>query len=589
MKKNFVSCLSAFLAAVLLASVFCGCNRSAPAEPEETTPPEEQTTAEPTPEEPRGSLELISHGKTDYRVVYAPGSGSEEVKCALKIVSELNKIFKLNVSVGYATEKGYDPDAPEIVLGSTDYPESGRFLEELKFTGFGVRQEGNKIIVGGYTVEALQSAVAAFLKQIKRSIYQEEDGTVSVFLDPAEFPKSRLPNRMEQIPEPEQGTLTSVTDGDLNLYTLCYSDVTLQNYLDYCTQLEAGGYTKHQENKIGENKFATYLSDGGMLALSYFTGDRELRIVADPLRSTAVYTEPESAGPKVTENTLGIFTLDYTNRILTDAGGMCYIITLEDGSYVILDGGYEWDAARLWKYLQDNNQRTDGVHIAGWFISHLHNDHAGCFRKFSQEYANQVTLSYVFANPAASTVYTADAEGSHSWASLTGEVGRFIGAKLVAPHTGQRFRFGTVEFEVWYTHEDMYPNQLVDENDTSTVLKMYANGKTALFTGDAVSRSEIVMIRHYGNLLSSDIFQVPHHGVGGATWEFMSLINPDILLYTTNNESFAIRSAESYTVPNYALIQNVLKKGGAVYVADGPCKLLPLNDPSPENIMEYNF
>ena len=270
---------------------------------------------------------------------------------------------------------------------------------------------------------------------------------------------------------------------------------------------------------------------------------------------------------------------------------MCYVITLEDGRYVIFDGGYAQDAEHLYQYLRDNNTRTDGIRIAAWFFTHSHGDHYGCFRAFVPAHGRDVSVEYVFANAVSSSMcQSASVYDSFLTSSLPSLMTQLGGSpKLIKPHTGQRFTFCNVTFDVLYTHENYYPSLFKWLNDSSTVIRMSANGKTVLFTGDCESPASSLLVNMYGSALRSDILQVNHHGYSGGTKALFDAIRPSVAMWTTSQAAFDIRNSEKWTnTPNKYLVDLV---GGTsnVFVADGPCKLLPLNYGTLAEVTYYSF
>ena len=60
---------------------------------------------------------------------------------------------------------------------------------------------------------------------------------------------------------------------------------------------------------------------------------------------------------------------------------MTYIITLEDGSFIVIDGGSNGgsNVELLHKKLQELNKREGTPVIAAWYLTHIHQDHCPAF------------------------------------------------------------------------------------------------------------------------------------------------------------------------------------------------------------------
>ena len=82
--------------------------------------------------------------------------------------------------------------------------------------------------------------------------------------------------------------------------------------------------------------------------------------------------------------------------LLYDVGsfnGMCYVMRLEDGSFIVTDGGHalQKNADRLYRILRKQAPDPDNIVIAAWIFSHSHGDHSGMFPYFTASYADRVS------------------------------------------------------------------------------------------------------------------------------------------------------------------------------------------------------
>ncbi len=344
------------------------------------------------------------------------------------------------------------------------------------------------------------------------------------------------------IPQFTDGTLNASKELAFQCKGLYYSSVTLKEYTDYLTEFEHYGFQIEQDHTIGNNRYVTFIGDSGMVHTTYHSVKSAMYIITDPLTQTDLKTS-EPAWTKITDTTLSIFSLNYTHRELTDANGKCYIITLEDGRYIILDGGYTYDAERIYNFLADNNKRPDGqIVIAAWCFSHDHGDHVGAFQQFSTTHAKDVTLQAVLTNPTIQA--TSGYSGTFLSQTLPNTLKQYYGdVKYYVPHTGQRYTFCDVTFDIYYTHEDMYYNNAsCHGNNTSTAMKMTVNGQTFLFTGDMEDGSCNTLVDALSGALHCDFMQIPHHGYGGCTKGLFDAVSPSYTLWTTSQAALALRT-----------------------------------------------
>ena len=175
----------------------------------------------------------------------------------------------------------------------------------------------------------------------------------------------------------------------------CYTDATYSDVIEYISALTDKGYTKSELSEPNGNIFATLLDEKskGLLHISYLKHDKSLKIITDPLIES-IYKTAEPSYTKITDTSFAVIPLDYTHRELTDGHGMCYIITLEDGRFIIIDGGYgdylageikkePRDSEIIYNYLKYNNKRDGGITVAAWIFTHPHADHYSAFIKFN--------------------------------------------------------------------------------------------------------------------------------------------------------------------------------------------------------------
>ncbi len=361
---------------------------------------------------------------------------------------------------------------------------------------------------------------------------------------------------------------------------------------------ESGAYNVISDREIGDNRYVTLSNSHGMLHLYYIAFDRTVRIISDTLEFNTLPVYEENEFEKIGDCELCVMSLDFSHRHLADGNGLSYVVILPDGRYFILDGGYPHDAVRLKKFLVDNNKRPDGkVVIAAWAFTHSHPDHVGCFENFAENYADDVELQYVIANPIPQTEFLRGIP-YHSYLAekMPLDVEKFLGdTKFIKPHTGQIMKLASVEFEVMYTGEDFYPRMHGHMNNTTVALRMKTAETSVLFMGDCELDASNTLCDRVGDALKSDFIQVNHHGYSGATVELYNKVKPSYAMFTTSNLAFTIRTCGV----KYEWIGNAVESNKYIFdtlgrenifTADGPVEIirLPLTDKE-KDIRYYNF
>ena len=535
---------------------------------------------------------LVENGETKYRIVVSKNAGGEEAAVASMVRTALGSLTGVSFKIQNDTK--YREDDYEIVIGSTQYIESTVAADNLKKNQSCVRIVGNKIIISGFTNTMLQNAVEELENLVKDYAVKDEDGTRSLVAKVKEEVRMTDRSVLLDIPEFKGGIYSGVYEYGNGNMQMIYTEAEAEQIDSYVASLTAAGFAVKEESSIGKNRSVTCVGESGLVHINYFNYNDSVSIVTDTLEKTA-YKDAEPDYEKVTDTTLAVMSLDYSHRDENDGNGESYVVILEDGRYVIFDGGYNYDAAGLYQFLLDNNKRTDGkVVIAAWFISHAHGDHYGCFRQFAADYKEKVTVENIVASPGVSTMYS-NGYDDYLEKELPKVASEIYKCKLIRPHTGQTLTFCNVDFQVLYTAEDYALcygyGTITSENNASLVIRMSANGQTVLFTNDAEKRVSELLCETYGEALKSDIFQMNHHGVGGCIKRLCEYADPEYAIWTTNQKSFELRIAnEIGGVDAHESNVYLFQKLGPqkCLVADGATKLITFPLKSEKDITYYS-
>ena len=348
---------------------------------------------------------------------------------------------------------------------------------------------------------------------------------------------------LDSVPAIAGGRRQSEKEFTTDYYRHYYTGTALAEYNAYTDFLTAAGYTLFDHNTIGNNVYKTYVSDEVILHAYYLAATQTSAVlVAKTDDWTAYPTSPTSDGP-VAEPNLMMMDMSYLRQSGGKNNGMGFVYTLEDGSYVIIDGGWRADAAALYSYLRSNNKRADGkILIRAWFITHPDQDHYGCFLEFTGSYADQVTLEYFVAQFEQSHITT---DLPSTIRAIDDSVSQYENCETVVPMAGQVMYFGTLKVEFFFTAEmyqgytgvDLTANQT---NESSLVFKAYLGDTEVLFTADVMNKSIDALVAYYGNSLRCQYFQAPHHGLNGTT-AFFDAIRCEYLFMTTHATATAER------------------------------------------------
>ncbi len=513
-------------------------------------------------------ITLIDKGEPIYSLAYSaecdymPNTGSVnngldiEVDLLLQLQKSMQALTDQKI-VNTSTEKE-DSARFEILIGVDGKTEFEAARKNWQAGQYGVVELGNKLVISAWSDAGLEKAVAEFTKLIDQAT-EEQNGKKTV-----RFMKDHLSACSDSewildIPAYEGGTLSGANDCAYGQYLQYITETNGEEYRAYCSALERAGYMLHLSNQIGDNLFSTYVKNKTKIHTYYTHAEGAVRIITGNTDTTGLIAAEDTSATKLAESSLTQMGLSYGK-----SGGMGYVITLEDGRFVIIDGGNNLpeDALKLYKLLQRMNKRQDGIVIAAWILTHEHGDHYGVLQAFLPEYGTRVKIQNMYVSIPSESYRHNSLNPSdfmtNEFVDLTNKHGKI---PVTVLHTGQKFKISNVTFEVLYTTEDLYPKKLDFFNDASMVLRAdFGTGDTGkvLFLGDIADAASEVLCNMYGKALKTHTVQVAHHGWNGATLALYSNVGAKVLLWpnsqTEYDKSTASTGKEEYHQINRLLV-----------------------------------
>lgn len=291
----------------------------------------------------------------------------------------------------------------------------------------------------------------------------------------------------------------------------------------YYQALIDAGFMEHASNQIGDNKFATLKNQKTIATLSYRPFYNEIKVVAEE-RNTLYPREKDNKYKD--KNIQSLFTGIKGENVIAYSG-MGIVIRLDDGSFIIIDGGGgdedSVDSNKLLNILREQSpEGTEKPVIAAWIFTHPHNDHIGMFNYFSDDFHDKVVIENFYYN------FAENGRGyghfDECMKNYYSEVGTII------PHTGDRYYIRNAVVEILFTLEDLYPStykngNISDVNQMSLIFRIEIEGQTIMITGDVHTMGQERAYNCFGDYLKSDILQMAHHGQNG-TVDFYSTVDP---------------------------------------------------------------
>ena len=487
----------------------------------------------------------------------------------------------------------------EILVGIVDRSAATELIHEIDVNEFIIKVTDKNIILLAWTDYVLEMCVEGFLECLTSSSPSWPVGFEFVGVADEDW-------RVD-FARPEDTTLTAgqyVNDEAIQ-FVYTGDGATNEGYKSYCEKLVADGFSLVWRNTVGNNEFRMYKNSEKETALyvaynDYTYGDdikatdalpgdfvKCIRIVSSPLSAILL---PDDAN-----NTFGT-PQDYTkitDSYLVTLGissgnvGSGHIVMLEDGSFIVVDGGNcktngtvcadgTWcsHSALIWDSLVSLYKKAHGheptaeepIRISAWYLTHAHDDHYRAFYHMVKYIDADATkrelfkVDYIIANlPGENSL----SQGSSATWGFKGGFdkmkGLLGGIDFIKVHTGQKLYFANLMIEVMSTFEDHLPFLINNSNDSNTVTRFHIgstdNGEagettTVMFIGDSWRPTSRFLCAMYGKYLKSDITQVAHHGNIGSEAALYDLIAPTGVLFNNTLSMFKQYGWSKYTGSN---------------------------------------
>ncbi len=448
-------------------------------------------------------------------------------------------------------------DAPEnaleVIIGISSRPATRAALDALNGGEYALWARERAVVITGWNYASLDLAYELFVDLLKEAnACKGTDGAIRL---PVGFSFTDTANAawIVDFPKPAGKDIWLYNTLDTNDDSLqyLYKGVSAEDYRTYREALLKEGYTPITENEIEQSLFSTLVNrDKGVMlyvAFEAFAHEGEyapdftpsIRVVSSPLSTVAEPPAKILAPAPYTKLTDSAVT---NVEVIGQAVGMGYIITLEDGSFIVFDGGGlnpdHREPTILWNLLNVRHQQIFGesptpehpIHVAAWIITHSHWDHYGAYREFIDKYGKSelFKMDYMIGNfPSRSSVFGIVNQDILNMGEQSVMQKLHDGMRedftFLKVHAGQKFYFANLEMQVLMTYDNISPARIYNQNDTSTVLRfsMQATNEQGekvgrpyvmLWLGDANNNESRFLCAMYGKYLESDSTSIAHHG-----------------------------------------------------------------------------
>ena len=142
-------------------------------------------------------------------------------------------------------------------------------------------------------------------------------------------------NPLDGVPAFPGGELEAISDCADGFTQVTISETDGAMFDEYCTLLGDSGFSLYSENTMADVRFVTYTKETKSVYAYYVPHSETTRIIAFSNALLPPLDRP--AYTKVRECSVTLFGLEVGGN---EGGGLGFMMQLEDGSFVIVDGGH---------------------------------------------------------------------------------------------------------------------------------------------------------------------------------------------------------------------------------------------------------
>lgn len=493
------------------------------------------------------ALVLFDENTYHYKLVYSHQRVDWEDTAIIRLYDGLEDLCGVEPELIADSELADTKGSKEILIGSTNRPES--MLPELGEADsyWSVKIADNKIVINGNNEYALGLAVDHFLSQ-----WTEDDFAGALIMSAEQTKEVTMKDYyrkgwlLEDIPAYPGDNILATNLYSCGTYLTQYGtknaanlvmqgvwETTAEDAAAYAEIMKRNGYAEESHTSIENNQFYRFVKDTQRVYVNFYGNERRATIELDesgkPSALLGSYTYEPKAGEETEYYMFGLKMDPYGYSLKQESNtsgyidnGACLLVKLADNSVIIIDGGAaqqmtKEDADRLYKLLCSITDTPEGsrIKVAAWYITHFDSDHTCGFSAALAANPERYDLQRLVCNLPDLTVTS-----KTSYDAITDPNGMLKNYPNVAEirlRTGDVLQLADVTITTFFSHADFADEagkyNTTNFNSTSVVAMFTSSaGMKMLVTGDSIAKSESIYCTNFSTeSFQCDIMQQPHH------------------------------------------------------------------------------
>ncbi|MBE6684030.1 MAG: MBL fold metallo-hydrolase [Ruminococcaceae bacterium] len=239
--------------------------------------------------------------------------------------------------------------------------------------------------------------------------------------------------------------------------------------------------------------------------------------------------------------------------------GDAILITTAEGN-ILIDTSEKSEREALVGYLAEQNITS----LKYLILTHTDADHIGSADYVVENYDVENVMMTDYDNVTTNTYQRLLAAIDHK------------GTNVIIPELRYTFTLGALQMTVVGPAE-----KINDPNEMSLVIKAVHGETSVMFTGDAESKSEAAILKHWSAAdLQVDILKVGHHGSSSSTTdEFLAALSPTAAVISCGE-------GNDHGHPHEEIVDKLTEKGVTIYRTDKDGTIVIISDGTEWRVVE---